>query len=156
MCFHSVLDGAPQLSHFTLPQKICSTSYCEFKKGLKMIYHDFVLDFALKTSRKISFMTFAGRQVSHFSCFSWEVPRPPKSFKIMFKHGLGPKNTWGVYGDLFKMTLKIHQNFDYCSENEPEIWNLISNHCNHRFNYSKLANQETKPFNITNDWEEVT
>jgi len=102
MCFHSVLDGAPQLSHFTLPQKICSTSYCEFKKGLKMIYHDFVLDFAKKTSRKISFMTFVGRQVSHFSCFSWEVSRPPKSFQIMLGHCLGSKNTWGCMGTHFK------------------------------------------------------
>ena len=39
----------------------------------------------------------------------------------MFKHGLGPKNTWGVYGDPFQMILKIHQNFDYFSVNEPEI-----------------------------------
>ena len=62
----------------------------------------------------------------------------------------------GVYGDLFKMTLKNHQNFDYSSENEPEILNLISNHCSHSFNYLKLANQETNHVNITSDAEEPT
>ena len=80
-----------------------------------MIDHDFVLEFASKTSRKIIFMTFAGRQVSHFHVFLERCPglqNHSKSFKIMFRHGLGPKNTWGVYGDPFQMTLKIHQNFD--------------------------------------------